>query len=60
MGGTVASCLAAMDARVKGVVLLGPINPSKQLTEMFENRGNAVHKGSCGPMIHWGIVFFSG
>lgn len=58
MGGTVASCLASMDKRVKGVVLLGPVNPSPQLTDVFEKRENAVHKGSSGPMFHWGTALF--
>jgi pimeloyl-ACP methyl ester carboxylesterase len=58
MGGTVASALASIDRRAKGVVLLGPINPSAQLTGVFEKRGNAVHKGSSGPMIHWGTALF--
>ena len=58
MGGAVASALAAMDEHVKGVVLLGPVNPSSSLTEIFEKRANVVQNGVSGPKVHWGTWCF--
>lgn len=46
MGGIVASYLAAHHpGRVKGVVLIGPVNPSEATVEPFEKRIELVKKG---------------
>ena len=46
MGGIVASYLAAeYPDRVKGVVLLGPVNPMPALAEVFGTRIEVVKKG---------------
>lgn len=46
MGCIVASYIAAtFPDRVKGVVLMGPVNPSEALTEVFEQRIKVVEKG---------------
>ncbi|KAK2630488.1 hypothetical protein QTJ16_001308 [Diplocarpon rosae] len=47
MGGIVASWLAAeYPARVKGVVLLGPVNPAPGLAEVFGKRVHVVKAGT--------------
>lgn len=46
MGGIVASEIAASyPERVRGVVLIGPVNPQPQLATVFEQRIEAVKKG---------------
>jgi pimeloyl-ACP methyl ester carboxylesterase len=46
MGGIVASEIAATSPdRVRGVVLIGPVNPQPQLSGVFEQRIEAVKKG---------------
>lgn len=46
MGGILASCLAALRPdRVRGVVLIGPVNPSPGAAKAFEDRIEAVKKG---------------
>lgn len=43
MGGIVASEIAVMyPDRVRGVVLIGPVNPQLQMATVFEQRINAV------------------
>jgi len=47
MGGIVASYIAAeYPDRVKGVVLIGPVNPDPALASVFEKRIEVVKKGS--------------
>lgn len=47
MGGIVASCMAArFKERVKGVVLLGPVNPAESLKEVFGKRVEVVKAGT--------------
>jgi pimeloyl-ACP methyl ester carboxylesterase len=51
MGGIVASEIAATyPDRVRGVVLIGPVNPQPQLATVFEQRIEAVEKGK--PSVH--------
>ena len=46
MGGILASCLAALRLdRVRGVVLIGPVNLSPGVAKAFEDRMEAVKKG---------------
>lgn len=46
MGGIVASEIAATyPDRVKGVILVGPVNPQPQMASVFEQRIEAVKKG---------------
>jgi pimeloyl-ACP methyl ester carboxylesterase len=46
MGGIIASEIADKHPeRVQGVVLLGPVNPSQSITEVFDKRITAVEKG---------------
>ncbi len=48
IGGIVASYIAAeYPDRVKGVVLLGPVNPNPDLADVFGKRIEVVKKGSC-------------
>ena len=47
MGGIVASFLAATyPDRVKGVVLIGPVNPSPAVVPVFEKRIETVKRGT--------------
>ncbi len=47
MGGIVASYIAAeYPERVKGVVLIGPVNPDPALSDVFSKRIEVVKKGS--------------
>jgi pimeloyl-ACP methyl ester carboxylesterase len=46
MGGIVASAMAANHkSRVKGVVLIGPVNPSPAFSQVFDERIGRVKKG---------------
>jgi pimeloyl-ACP methyl ester carboxylesterase len=46
MGGIVASEIgASYPDRVRGVVLIGPVNPQPQMASAFEQRIEAVKKG---------------
>lgn len=46
MGGIIASEIAdKYPERVQGVVLLGPVNPSQSIVEVFDKRITAVEKG---------------
>ena len=47
MGGLVANHIASeYPERVKGVVLIGPVNPNPALTDVFEKRIEVVKKGT--------------
>lgn len=47
MGGTIASYIAAeYPERVKGVVLIGPVNPDPALADVFGKRIEVVKNGS--------------
>lgn len=47
MGGIVASHIAAENPdRVKGVILMGPVNPDQALGAVFQKRIDVVKKGS--------------
>ncbi|KAL5316888.1 hypothetical protein ACEPPN_015940 [Leptodophora sp. 'Broadleaf-Isolate-01'] len=51
MGGIVASCMAArFKERVKGVVLLGPVNPAESLKEVFGKRVEVVKADGLEPL----------
>ena len=46
MGGIVASCFAAVHGnRVNSVVLIGPVNPSDAISQVFRTRTKIVKQG---------------